>query len=114
MTYAGANRSKPSSNITPQRIVYTTFTGNSMAVNSSGKRLTCPATASGRKAPRYRRSLRAMRLKGMMTSKMAFSWTCQPKRKEEYPQRVMVAMKFVHVGTEKSLRRAGCEEVREL
>jgi len=81
-TYAGANRSNAINTPMSQKIVYTTFTGNSCAVNSNGKRLTCPLTASGRKAPRYRRSLSASRLKGMMTSKMAFSWTCQPKRKE--------------------------------
>lgn len=65
-----------------QKIVYATLTGNSEAVKSNGNRLTWPATASGRKAPRWRRSLSAIRLKGMMTSSIAFSWTCQPKRKE--------------------------------
>jgi len=65
-----------------QKIVYATLTGNSDAVKSKGNRLTCPATARGRKAPRCRRSLSAIRLKGMITSRMAFSWTCHPKRKE--------------------------------
>lgn len=78
----GASRSKMRRNRMSQNIVYATLTGNSAAVNRSGKRETWPATASGRKAPRYRRSLRANRLKGMMTSKIAFSCTCQPKRKD--------------------------------
>jgi hypothetical protein len=79
---AGARRSKANKNPTSQKIVYTVLIGNSAAVNRSGKSETWPATASGRKAPRYRRSLSAMSENGMMTSRIAFSWTCQPKRKD--------------------------------
>lgn len=78
----GASLSKTRRNKMSQKTVYTALTGNSAAVNRSGKRETCPATASGRKAPRYRRSLRANRLKGRMTSRIAFSCTCQPKRND--------------------------------
>lgn len=81
-THAGAKRSKARRKAINQKIVYATLTGNSDAVKRRGNRLTCPATASGRKAPRCRRSFSAIRLNGMMTSRMAFSCTCQPKRKE--------------------------------
>jgi hypothetical protein len=80
--YAGARRSNASRNNTSQKIVYTVFTGNSAAVNRSGKRETWPATANGLKAPKNLRSWRAIKLKGMMTRRIAFSWTCQPKRKD--------------------------------
>jgi len=86
-------------------MVYTVLIGNSAAVNRRGKSETCPATARGRKAPRYRRSLRAMSENGMMTSRMAFSWTCQPKRKDAYPQRVTEPMNVSHVGSKKSFMR---------
>lgn len=78
----GASRSNTRRNRMSHKTVYAVLTGNSAAVNRSGKRETCPATASGRKAPRYRRSLRANRLKGVMTSRIAFSCTCQPKRND--------------------------------
>ena len=65
-----------------QRMVYTAFTGHSAAVKINGNRDTCPATANGRNAPRNRRSFRASRLKGIITKRMAFSWTCQPNKKE--------------------------------
>ena len=42
-----------------------------------------------------------------MTRRMAFSWTCQPKRNEAYAQRVKVATKLSQVGWRKSLARAG-------
>jgi len=34
----------------------------------------------------------------MMTSNMAFSWTCQPKRNDAYPQSVMAPTKASQVG----------------
>lgn len=55
-TYAGAKRSNASRNAMSHAMVYVTFTGNSDAVKSRGNRLTWPATASGRNAPRWRRS----------------------------------------------------------
>jgi hypothetical protein len=81
--------------------------GNSCVVNSNGKRETCPATANGRKAPRWRRSCKQSSRNGMTTSKMAFSCTCQPKRKEEYAVSVRAPKKVVGVGLKKSLMRAG-------
>jgi hypothetical protein len=39
-SYAGARRSNTVKNNTSQNIVYTVFTGNSAAVNKSGKRET--------------------------------------------------------------------------
>ena len=73
----------------------------------SGKSETWPATARGRKAERYRLSASARRLKGIRMRRMAFSWTCQPKRKEEKAERVMAPMKVGWVGWRKSLRRGG-------
>jgi hypothetical protein len=70
---AGASLSKASRKSTSQNTVYTVLIGNSADVNNSGKSETCPATANGRNAPRYRRSLSAIKLKGMMTSRIAFS-----------------------------------------
>jgi hypothetical protein len=43
----------------------------------------------------------------MMTSKMAFSCTCHPKRKEEYAVSVRAPKKVVGVGLKNSLTRAG-------
>ena len=57
-----ASRSKESRKMTSHVIVYTVLRGNSGAVKSSGKRATWPATAKGRKALKYRRSLSARRL----------------------------------------------------
>lgn len=82
-TDAGDSLSKASKNSTNQKIVYTVLIGNSAAVNNSGNRDTCPATAKGLNAPRYLRSCKAIRLKGIMINKMAFSWTCHPKRNDE-------------------------------
>lgn len=48
----GASRSNTSRKRISQKTAYTTLTGNSAAVYRSGNRETCPATASGRKAPR--------------------------------------------------------------
>ena len=48
----GAKWSKISRTKTSQNIVYTALIGNSPLVNKRGNRDTCPATASGRKAPR--------------------------------------------------------------
>lgn len=70
---AGARRSKAIKKRTSQNIVYNVLMGNSADVNRSGKSETWPATAKGRKAPRCRRSFRAIRLKGMMTRSIAFS-----------------------------------------
>ena len=106
-TYAGASLSKVNKNNTSQKIVYTVFTGNSAAVKRRGNKETCPETARGRNAPKYRRSRRATRLKGMMTSKIAFSWTCQPNRNEAYPQRVTAPTNVSHVGVYKRRRRTG-------
>jgi hypothetical protein len=39
-----------------------------------------------------------MRLKGIMTSRVAFSWTCHPKRKDAYPQSVTAPMNASHEG----------------
>ena len=78
----GARRSKTWRNSMSQRMVYTVLTGNSAAVKINGNRDTCPATANGRNAPRNRRSFSARRLKGIMTRRMAFSWTCHPNKKE--------------------------------
>ncbi len=78
----GASLSNTSRKSINQKTVYTVFTGNSAAVNRRGNNDTCPATANGRKAPRYRRSFNANKLNGMITSNIAFSWTCHPKRKE--------------------------------
>ena len=72
-TYAGASLSKVNRNNTSQNMVYTVLMGNSAAVNNSGNNETWPDTARGRKAPKYRRSRSATKLKGMMTSKIAFS-----------------------------------------
>ena len=101
----GASRSKTSKKSTSQKTVYAVFTGNSAAVNRRGNRETCPATASGRKAPKYRRSFRASKLNGMMTRRIAFSCTCQPNKKDAYPQRVTAPTKVSHVGFMKSLIR---------
>lgn len=79
---AGAMRSNARRNVMSQNTVYTTLIGNSAYVNRRGNSETWPATARGRKAVRYRRSVMAIRVKGMRTSRIAFSWTCQPKRKE--------------------------------
>ena len=65
-----------------QRMVYAVLTGHSAAVKINGNRDTCPATANGRNAPRNRRSFRASRLKGIITKRIAFSWTCQPNKNE--------------------------------
>ena len=78
----GAKRSNTRRNSKSQKMVSAAFTGNSAAVKRSGKSETCPATAKGLKAPRYRRSLSAKRLNGMITNSIAFSWTCQPKRND--------------------------------
>lgn len=102
---AGASRSKAVKNNTNQKMVYTVFTGNSAGVKSRGNRDTWPATAKGRKAPRWRRSRRAMRLKGIMTSNMAFSCTCHPKRNEAYPQRVTAPMNFSQDGSADEKKR---------
>jgi hypothetical protein len=56
--------------------------GNSAVVKSRGKRKTWPVAARGRKTPKYGRSFRAMREKAVMTRRMAFSWICQPKKKD--------------------------------
>jgi hypothetical protein len=56
ITYAGVRRSNASRNRMSQKIVYAVFTGNSAGVKRSGKRETWPATASGRKEPKKRRS----------------------------------------------------------
>ena len=85
--------------------MYEVLTGNSAAVNRRGNRETCPATARGRKAPRYRRSFRASKLNGMMTRRIAFSCTCQPNKKDAYPQRVTAPTNMSHVGFRKSLIR---------
>lgn len=79
---AGARRSNAIRNPTNHNMVYTVLIGNSAGVNRRGKSETWPATAKGRKAPRCRRSFKAIRLKGMMTRSIAFSWTCHPNRKE--------------------------------
>ncbi len=78
----GASRSKTNKTNISQNTVYAVLVGKSAAVKSRGNSDTCPATASGRKAPRYRRSLSASRLNGMMTSNMAFSCTCHPNKNE--------------------------------
>jgi hypothetical protein len=83
------------------------FTGNSCVVYKSGKSETWPATARGLKAPRWRRSRKQSRRNGIMTRRMAFSWTCQPKRKEEKAVRVRAPRKVEAVGLRKSLIKAG-------
>lgn len=85
----GATCSNTNRNRTSQKTVYTVLIGNSAAVNSKGNSETCPAIARDLNALKYRLSLRAMRLKGIMIRRTAFSWTCQPNRKEAYPQSVM-------------------------
>ena len=70
---AGANRPNDIKNRTSHRIVYTVLIGNSAGVNRRGKSETCPETAKGLNALRYRRSFNVTRLKGMMTRRMAFS-----------------------------------------
>lgn len=70
---AGAKRSKAVRKSMSQNTVYIVLTGNSAGVNNKGKSDTCPATAKGLNAPKCRLSRRAMRLKGTITSKMAFS-----------------------------------------
>lgn len=76
-----------------------------------GKRETWPATASGRKAPRCLRSRRLVKVCGMRISKIAFSWTCQPKRKDEYAVSVRVERKFGKLGRKKSFVRAGWRSI---
>ena len=49
-------------------------------------------------------------LKGIITSKMAFSCTCQPNRKEAYPQSVTDPTKVSHVGFRKTLARHNLPE----
>lgn len=44
----------------------------------------------------------------MMTSKIAFSWTCQPKRNEAKPQAVTQPMKLSHVGFMKGFIMQTC------
>lgn len=85
-------------NRTSQKMVYTVLIGNSAAVNRIGNSDTWPATASGRNAPKYRRSCSAIRLNGTMTRRIAFSWTCHPKRNEAYPQRVTAPTNPSQVG----------------
>src|SRR5690348_15522780 len=87
-------------------MVYATLIGNSAAVNSSGNNETCPATANGRKLARYDRSLMAKRLKGMMTNRIAFSWTCQPNRNDAYPQSVRAPTNDSQPGASHSFVRA--------
>jgi hypothetical protein len=43
----------------------------------------------------------------MMTSKIAFSWTCQPKRKDEYAVNVSAPRNVAGVGSRNSLTSAG-------
>lgn len=50
----------------------------------------------------------------MMTSRMAFSCTCQPNRKEEYAVRVKAPRNVVAVGLVKSLSSAGYRRVSGL
>lgn len=79
---AGVSLSNAVRNTRSHKTVYMIFIGHSASVNRSGKRETCPATARGRNAVRYRRSRRAIREKGIKMSRIAFSWTCHPNRKE--------------------------------
>lgn len=100
---AGASRSKAVRNTTSQKTVYIVLIGNSPGVNNRGNSETWPATASGRNVERCRLSRSAIKLKGIMTRRIAFSWTCQPNKNEAYPQSVTAPMKFSHVGCANSL-----------
>lgn len=97
-TYAGANSSKALKKASNHATVYNTLMSHSCGVNNNGNRLTCPATASGTKAAKCRRSRTQSSENGSSTSRMAFSWTCQPKRKDEYAERVSALRKLVDVG----------------
>lgn len=102
---AGARRSKAIRKTTSQKTVYIVLIGNSAGVKSNGKSDTWPATISGRNALRCRRSVKAIKLKGIMTKRIAFSCTCQLKRNDEYPHSVTAPIKFSQVGRLKSLIR---------
>lgn len=88
--------------------VYIVLIGKLAASKSSGKSDTWPATANGRKAPRYLRSLTAKRLKGTMTSRMAFSWTCHPNKKDAKLHSVTEPMKVSQDGCRNDLMRQSC------
>jgi hypothetical protein len=47
-------------------------------------------------------------LRGTRTSKTAFSWTCQPNRKDVYPQRVNAVKNDLYVGEIQSLINQSC------
>lgn len=96
----------------------------------SGKREKMPATlartnvrkyacrsAASRLGTRERVSMKNVNyavvphLRGTKTSKTAFSWTCQPNRKDVYPQSVSAVKKDLYVGVNQSFRSQICGSV---
>ena len=79
-------------------------------VKRSGNKERCPTVAMRENHLPSCLLVEPSRVMGRITSRMAFSWTCQPKRKEVQAQRARDLMNWlVLLGQVQSLTRAGSQ-----